>query len=303
MDKIIETIKKKRNVTDSTIKIYRVNIKRLFENVFDGKYDVNQLDDVKKVSEYLDSLNMHSKKNILAVILVIIKAFDLGEDLYYNYSELTKKQAELVQSNYDKQEKSKKEEDNWMTMEEIRNVRNKYAGLCSKFKNNLDKKDMDLYQKYLVICLYTMMPPLRNNFANTYFAKTKKDLVNIPEKCNYISLYDKQFVLRSYKTAKHYGDKRLDLSNDLVKIIRKWGRINSTNYLLINLRFNTPMSENRLTKYLNTIFEPKKVSSSMLRKIYLSNKYPVELSLEEMKKDANAMAHSVAIGQGVYRKK
>ena len=63
------------------------------------------------------------------------------------------------------------------------------------------------------------------------------------------------------------------------------------------------MTNNGLTKYLNKIFKPKKVSTTILRKLYLSEKYPVIHNRDDMKKDAYIMGHSVETQQGIYRKK
>ena len=43
------------------------------------------------------------------------------------------------------------------------------------------------------------------------------------------------------------------------------------------------MTNNGLTKYLNKIFKPKKVSTTLLRKLYLSEKYPVIHNRKDMK--------------------
>jgi len=63
------------------------------------------------------------------------------------------------------------------------------------------------------------------------------------------------------------------------------------------------LSRNNLTKCLNKIFEPKKVSSTMLRKVYLSNKYPVTHTFEEMSKDASIMGHDILTARKIYSKK
>jgi hypothetical protein len=60
------------------------------------------------------------------------------------------------------------------------------------------------------------------------------------------------------------------------------------------------MESNALTKKLNNIFE-KKVGSSMLRKMYLTNKY--SKVMEEMKEDAENMATSTGVIQTNYIKK
>jgi hypothetical protein len=67
------------------------------------------------------------------------------------------------------------------------------------------------------------------------------------------------------------------------------------------------MSNNSLTRRLYKIFG-RKIGSSMLRKLYLTDKYgdkmkQVEEILEEMKEDASAMGNSVATIQTNYIKK
>jgi hypothetical protein len=87
-------------------------------------------------------------------------------------------------------------------------------------------------------------------------------------------------------------------------ILRKKLDIPDTNYLLLNLngRSGLPLTKNALTKTLNRIFDGK-ISVSMLRKSYLSEKYPVSHTRTEMENDAYIMGHSVNTQQTIYRKK
>jgi hypothetical protein len=62
------------------------------------------------------------------------------------------------------------------------------------------------------------------------------------------------------------------------------------------------MSQVSLTQYLNRIFM-RNISTTMLRKSYLSEKYPVTHTTSEMQRDADAMKHSVGVQQTIYRKK
>ncbi len=65
----------------------------------------------------------------------------------------------------------------------------------------------------------------------------------------------------------------------------------------------TPMKHNTLTKYINKIFYPKKVSTTLLRKIYLSEKYPVVNTYREQLLDSHIMGHSVGTQKMIYSKK
>ena len=120
---------------------------------------------------------------------------------------------------------------------------------------------------------------------------------------NYIHLKKKIIILNKYKTSKTYGEKEIDISDKIIKLIKRWVDITGNEYLLINIRDRNPMTNNGLTKYLNKIFKPKKVSTTLLRKLYLSEKYPVVHDRKDMKKDAYIMGHSLDTQQGIYRKK
>ena len=72
-------------------------------------------------------------------------------------------------------------------------------------------------------------------------------------------------------------------------------------YLLVKCDF-TPMDKLNLTKTLNKIFSPKKVSTTLLRKIYLSYKYPIQHSVSEMQNDASIMGHDFMTARKIYTK-
>ena len=71
--------------------------------------------------------------------------------------------------------------------------------------------------------------------------------------------------------------------------------VNDTKYLIVNPNTGEQMTKNQYTRYLNNIFRHtgKKISSSILRNIVLSEKYGE--TLKEMKEMANNMMHSEAM--------
>ena len=69
---------------------------------------------------------------------------------------------------------------------------------------------------------------------------------------------------------------------------------------LVDYEENPIMESNALTKKLNNIFD-KKIGSSMLRKMYLTNKYSDVMN--EMKEDAKDMGTSSSVMQTNYIKK
>ena len=112
----------------------------------------------------------------------------------------------------------------------------------------------------------------------------------------------KYFSLGSYKTDGKYGTKKISIDSKLNTIINRWLLHNKSGFFLVNIR-GGPLSDNSLTKLLNKIFSSsnKKISSTMIRHIYLSEKY--KNVQNEMKNDAAVMGHSVDTQQNIYVKK
>ena len=112
------------------------------------------------------------------------------------------------------------------------------------------------------------------------------------------------FSLNNYKTKSKYGELKLDIEDkELKKILFYYLKRNGEG-ILFKSQAGTPLTRNALTQLLTKIsyqYIKKNVSTTLLRKIYSSDKY-VDVK-EEMKKDANMMGHSVETQQKVYVKK
>ena len=166
----------------------------------------------------------------------------------------------------------------------------------------------DTYKQYLVINLYYLIQPLRNDYVGCEVYNTP---VFFPDSTkNYIYIGSKTLVLNRYKTSRFYGkDNTIQLPGPLVDIISEWMRVRALIYPklqgvseLLVTKDLIPMGQVNLTQFLNRIFGSK-VSSTMLRKSYLTEKYPVTHTSAEMNSDAKAMQHSVRVQQTTYRKK
>ena len=242
--------------------------------------------------------------------MVTLKSYKFPRYVIKKYEDYFYELTNDINDQYKTHERSTKDKDNWLTEEYINTISERleknnkvvYNYINKKIEKPLKKKDIDNFQQYVVLSLYTKMPPLRNNYVNTIVVSDKKDIIN-DEKHNYIDIDDNKLYLFNYKTHKTYGDKILPMNEEVIDTIKTWMKINPTDYLLINVTNKKPMTSNGLTKYLNKVFKPKKVSTTLLRKYYLSQKYPVNADVEESKRqDANMMGHSVNTQQKIYRK-
>ena len=129
----------------------------------------------------------------------------------------------------------------------------------------------------------------------------KKWEENMPTTTNYLDLAGNRFIFNKYKTAKKYGQQILPIPNDgpnpLLDVLTvylkhhqafKAAKGKSAVPFLVAVDGKPFVAVNSITRILNKIFG-KKVGSSMLRHIFLSDKYDIS----EMEADAAAMGHSV----------
>ena len=300
MDEIKKKIKEERsNIKENSLNAYLSNIKRIFKDVFDNEIDIKKFNQFVKVKKYLDELNPATRKNIMTSIIVLLKAYNINKKTLKKYEKYFEEIVVDFENNYDNQEKSEKEKKNWITKNELDKKINDLEENINEIDfENLTKTNEDIIQQHLILKLYSEIPPIRNDYAQMKVYHNK----NIKGE-NYIDLTNKKIILNNYKTDKTYGEKQIELNNNIIQLIKRWINITGNEYLLINIRDKNPMTSNGFTKYINKIFKPKKVSTTILRKLYLSEKYPVIHNRKDMKKDAYIMGHSISTQQSIYRKK
>ena len=198
---------------------------------------------------------------------------------------------------YKSQKKSKKEEDGWVTVEQIKQI---YDELFEKVNAMFSKKLLADYQTInnfiLLGCLggVSGIPPRR---SKDY---TEMKIKNFDTKTdNYFKAG--KFYFNVYKTAKDYGEVVLDVKTkapEFYKVLIKWVKCNPTDYMLFSSN-QQKLSSPQITRMLNKIFG-KNTSTDLLRHIFLTEKYG-KLQ-EEMESDSRDMSHSSAM-QALYIKK
>ena len=127
--------------------------------------------------------------------------------------------------------------------------------------------------------------------------KTKKQL-----KENYLvkSKSELKFSFNDYKTAAVYGENLQVIPKPLKLKINKYIKLND--YKIGDVVF--PISRNAISSLLtktSLAIIKKRVSTQILRKYYVSKKYPSETSKEQIK-DAALMGHSIQTQQETYNK-
>lgn len=312
---VSEDIQKARpNVKANTVKQYEVNLKKLQK-----LYETDNYDFLSKPDDVMDKIkDLHylSQRNILNAIVVLLMALNSDE----KYDELLTTYGELrdeLNDKYSNEQKSgvisDKQSKNFTTTEEVFKMINDMAEdlkpIKKKSKDEISKKEMQLLQAYTLFNIYSRMP-MRNDVAGMTAinqAAYKKLSEDEKKENNYLIVPSKgnlYFVLNQYKTSKKY--KELDLpieDKNLRKILRYYLKMNGMG-VLFKTSTGKPLTRTELSKVLikfSKKYMDKSISTTLLRKIYLSSKYGN--MKEELEKDNKVMGHSKQVALDTYVKK
>ena len=251
-----------------------------------------------QINPFLASVPMSVGNTALTAVIVALspnKRYEwventLIEPTFISVGDILSKQlAERHKQYYkelEKQQKTPAQDKNWVDFEVLVAIRKKL-----KKEHLLYPKKKEILQKYLVACLYTLLPPRRLEYASM-MKISRTDYKTIDKEKNYIVGNKKMFFhFGDYKTFKKYGVQRIRIPKEIATIIRK---IQNEN--ILTTQKGKVMTKNYLTKFIQKTFQDtgKKISATMLRHIYLSNTFKNDATLENKKLLAAAMGHSTA---------
>jgi hypothetical protein len=238
-------------------------------------YDKN----AKNIIEFLDKGNSNSKtsKTVLSSIFVLTG----NKEIHDKMISLSNEVNELYKSN----KKTQKQEQNWLSSNQIKDIYKDYYDKTIKILKQriITKYDTEIVIKYLLLGFLSgsILAPRRSlDYALLKIKNYDEDVDN----------YYKKGVcyFNNYKTKNVYGKQTMVVPKELDDVIKKFNKINPTDFMLFSTNGQS-LTSSQITRILNDIFNMN-VSTSMLRHIFLSDKYAnVE---EQMKQDAIAMFHS-----------
>jgi len=299
------------NLKPNTIKQYTTNLNKL-QKLFDtDSYDF--LSDTDKVMEKIKDLHYLSQRNILNAVVVLLMALNHDE----KYDKLLEKYGKLrdeLNDKYSDEQKSgiisDKQSANFATIEEVYDMINTMATELKpiKKKTELSKKEFSLLQAFTLFNIYARMP-MRNDVSEMEaIQKRAYNKLSEEEKKskNYLVLEKNGmfFVLNKYKTVKKYEELDLPIEDkSLKKIIRFYLKHNGMG-VLFKTSTGKSITRTELSKLLikfSKKYMDKSISTTLLRKIYLSSKYGD--MKKEMEADSKVLGHDVGTtGMKVYVK-
>lgn len=269
--------------------------------MLNDKKGYNNLDFLKKKTEIDDRINnttenIHSRKSAYTAIVSVLNKAG-GEKMKKLLDYYRAKLVEIVEvvKLIPQNQKTEKQDENWIEWTEILNI---HKGLADKIaKQKTDTKsfsDNKVFTDYVLLSLYTMAPPRRNNdyIMKIGDARGKK---NESEQSNFFNKVSGVFTFRSFKNVKVVGEVELDVSPELMAVLKmnmKRFNLQDGDFLIRNDGGSPITTSSAITKKLQGIFLPKKVGSSMLRHSFLT--YTFGDTVELQNKLSEEMSHSVS---------
>jgi integrase len=309
---LIKQLMDERKVAESTANayiksLYALNGKKSFKNLTFLK-DTEAID--AKIAEYAETTQRALLATIVSV-LSLIKNKPTFKKVFNHYYEAMMKRSEAVRAEEGKNEKSEKQRENWISWKQIEERKGELKEEVEKASKGKTAtlNDFEKILQYVVLSIYTDIQPRRNqDYLDMYIVKKWND--KMPQDKNYLDMTSRKFIFHKYKTAKKHGTQTHDIPDSLWDAINKYlkyhplwkgvaKRKNDPVKFLVGFDGAPLTAVNAITRILNRIFG-KKIGSSLLRHIYISDKYG-DL-IEEQKEDAEAMGHSVAQQRDYYKR-
>lgn len=282
-------------ITNSSINVYLSGIRSIAKDI---KTPLNTLDDIVDNHSLILKALMNYKPSIrktkIAGFISLLDRKDKNpkeiEDIIKDYRIQMIKDAEEVNNNEMKQKFSKKQEDNYISWNEVEEVYKKMSVEClpilKALKSLNDGKIFDKLQKFILLSMYVLTPPRRS----MDYADFKIHNIDVDNDNFMTTIQRKHYlVFNSYKNKNKLGTQQISISPELAYIIKKWTKINDSDYL-ISTKTKGKVSQVRINQLLNDIFN-KKIGSSMLRHIYLTHHFS-NVDLEKLKDTTEAMGSS-----------
>ena len=292
------------DVKDSTIMAYVRSLTKL--NTLLGD---NPEYKPETVFPTIESLHYTTQRNILNSLIVYLKAIDSPPSKIKSFIEKRDQHNSRYKEEQMSGKISEKQKPNFVSLDVMNEMLDKIKPEITLMKKlhsakvPLNKNQRNLFSAYTLFQFY-VTAPLRNDFAMmTLTTRRIYNKISADEKArgNYLLIEKNKInlLLNNYKTAGTYGEKTIPMDKPVERIMRNFIKI---------MGFKTgdvifPYSSNTLTQLLirtSKKYIGKSIGTTMLRHIYLSDKYG-KMKLES-EADAEKMGHSVTTQKEIYIK-
>lgn len=276
---LFELVKDKRpNLNIKSIKTYSSVLNTIRKDLNIDK--VKDFNNDKKILKYLEDMPVNKRKTRLSALLVLTDN--------ENYKKQMLQDINQFNANVKEQKKSVVEKENWMTKEEINKIYEKSKKKANELykKKDLKISELQIIQDFILLSLFVLNIPRRS------LDYTEMKISDIdPKKDNYIK--GDKMVFNIYKTSKNKGTDIIEIPKKLKTILNKWIKINPTDYLLFDSKYQK-LSSIKVNQRFNKIMDKGGFSVNMFRHIYLTDKYKDTMKeMKQMEEDMDDMGSSI----------
>jgi integrase len=296
---VFDPFQYKPNISASSRKLYTFNLMKL--NGGKPLINLKFLSKPEDILGRLEEVKPNTRRTYLIAIVSALK--DRPEAKYKKlYAKFYEPLDKLNKSLKDNTEKTPKVKENWMEQSDINSRLDELKKIADEIK---DKKKItpEEYQsllKLVVLSLYTLQAPRRNkDYIDCLIVR------KVPEDTtkNYLDITDWNWVFNNYKTQKKYNKQVIPVEPELKEILELYLKFHPQAKEIAKkkcaVQFLPLNSSTDMTRMLNKILG-KKVGCSMIRAIYLTNKFGEQQ--KNLQETATNMATSVGTIQNNYIK-
>lgn len=304
----IKTIYEGRGLASNTIKIYTRRLLDMPERLKWEKNDLKFIGQKKRIERLLNKsdLSLSTIKSTYIALYTASKYLNLKPNVIDFYKTKMEEARDNNNSKRYNNEPTDKQRDNWGSLDELKSV-----------IDMIPDDNLMNYQKKVIVALYTLMPPLRNDYANMkVYGYTRKGKSYNDLKGNRIEVNElngnMEIVLEDYKTKAQFGTVRITIPEPLKNILTKWfNRFNTNRKFLLVKPFNTDksLSKDDVSKLVPSIFKEylnKHITIQLIRNIYetelISKPDYNKMSINEKKREHEKLLHSHTTAQEYFKK-
>lgn len=304
--KLFQSLKDK-NITESSLKLYLNNLRRLNGGDFPKSFSF--LKNVDAILEKIKDYKPNTQRSYIISIVSLLKQEPKLKKLYDRYYTILMNFNKELKTN---NEKSETQKDNWISQDEVKEV---YESLSKEVrelvadKKKLSPSEYEKLLRWFVLSLYTLQKPRRNADYQMALVSKAKLMPDLDHQYNYLDVASKKWIFNNYKTKGTYKSQEQDVSPEMMeaidlfikfhphaKLLKKKGVLVP---LLVDYEGNPFQQINSITRLLNKVFG-KKIGVSMLRNIYLTDKFGDKV--KELNETAKEMGTSSSTIQNQYVK-
>lgn len=293
----LDEIFDKKGVSASSKNLYKKNLTRLNDNqpITDIKFLSRPATIMKKIGDFKAT----TQRTFIISIISLLSQIPKTKKLYDKYYELLLKINDQIKSDNDANNKA----DSLLNWDAVEEKQKQLKCEIDEFrgKTSITQSEYDKLLQYVVLSLYTLIPPRRNKDYLLMDVVDKYDS-SMDNSRNYYSRDTNEFIFNNYKTAKTFKQQRQEIPFKLQEVLDIYQKYRPKESPAFLVYYNKkPLKQiNAITRILNaTVGE--NIGASKLRHSYLTSKYGNVL--DEMEKDANAMSHSTATQKEYIYKK